>query len=136
MSGSDFVTNMEVVKKNFVSILFFFASGIVLSFLALAGFAGVLSSTGLPHSFLYLFTTLAASAGTFAFSYLTARKLRHSGIPIGLACAAVMIVVFMLASFAMSESVFGVPGLFKMAAMAVSSVIAAILGVNSKKRRR
>lgn len=112
------------------------AAGLVVSLLALALFALILSYQSVPHVLVTPLSIAAVCIGGLVAGVVAGRLLRSKGLLIGLATGLFLYLVTLLASFSLSADAFGMMALIKLGATVLCGVVGGVFGVNTAKKRR
>ena len=136
MSPKNQVSEHSAVSRNIrpvaMSVLF---GGIVCAAVLLL-LALVVSTQSVPQAMIDPMAIFALSVGAFVAGFSCAKAIRRGGLLCGIVCGAVFSLIMLICSLAVSDAGFGVPALFRIVFILLSSMLGGVLGVNTKKRRK
>ncbi len=112
------------------------AAGLIVSLIALALFALILSYQSVPHVLVTPLSIAAVCIGGLIAGVVAGRMLRSRGLLIGLATGLFLFLITLLASFSLSADAFGMMALVKLGATVLCGMVGGVFGVNTAKKRR
>jgi len=124
------------IKRNIRPIAVSVVLGAAVTIVILLIMSLVISTVGVPQSLINPMAILAISVGGFVAGICCAKIMRERGLLYGALCGAVLTVILLLSSFAISDNGFGLLALIKAMFILFSAMIGGVLGVNQRRRRR
>ncbi|MCL2056329.1 MAG: TIGR04086 family membrane protein [Oscillospiraceae bacterium] len=124
-------TSRESIRPIAVSAV----CGIIVCALLMLVMSIVITTQDVPHSAIEPMAVFAVSAGALAAGYLCARAMRSGGLVHGGACGLVITLIVLIAGLSAGNSL-GVPALFRIIFIMLSSMMGGVIGVNTRRRKK
>lgn len=110
--------------------------GLIIMFCAILMAAGVCLACDLPESFSPTLSVVSMGIGTFFAGFLSAKKIKSSGILNGAATGGIIYLLIFFISLILSNSGFSMITVYHLLIAVLSGAIGGIIGVNSLSRKR
>lgn len=110
-------------------------SGVVSIIIVLSLLSASLALGGLPIGIIRGSGVVVGAIGAFVAGYICSRINRKNGLFLGLACAAILFVVIVLASISVTGQSPGIFSLIKLFSMLLCGAVGGSLGVNAKSQK-
>lgn len=131
MSESNYNVAEKIVIYIIASIV-----GVIVMFCAILLAAGVCLACDLPDSFSPTISVISMGIGTFLAGFLSAKKIKSSGIFNGAATGGIIYLLIFFISLILSNSGFSMVTVYHMLISVLAAAIGGIIGVNSLSKKR
>ena len=96
----------------------------------------IITTQNVPQSLVEPMSLVALSAGALAAGYICARAMRSKGLVYGALCGIAITFLVLVAGTAFSVAGLGVPAVFRVVFVMLSSMLGGVMGVNTRWRKK